>query len=161
MYVNFNELPDTSRVWVYQSNREFTTEELEKITEKLKSFVNSWKRHGEDLKASFRTAYNQFIILAVDESYNNVSGCSIDASVSSIKQLEVEFGVDLLNKMNVSFKDGDNVNTVSLKDFKEYAKQQKIHANTVVFNNMVNSKAELENAWETEASNSWHAKFLV
>ncbi|MEZ4842363.1 MAG: ABC transporter ATPase [Flavobacteriaceae bacterium] len=161
MYVNFNELPDTSRVWVYQSNREFTTAELAKITEKLKSFVNSWKRHGEDLKASFRIAYNQFIILAVDESYNNVSGCSIDASVSSIKQLEAEFGVDLLNKMNVSFKDGDNVNTVSLKDFKEYAKQQKIDANTVVFNNMVNSKAELENAWETEASNSWHAKFLV
>ena len=161
MYVNFNELPDTSRVWVYQSNREFTAVELEKITEKLKSFVNSWKRHGEDLKASFRIAYNQFIILAVDESYSNVSGCSIDTSVSSIKQLEVEFGVDLLNKMNVSFKDGDNVNTVSLKDFKEYAKQQKIHANTVVFNNMVNSKAELENAWETEASNSWHAKFLV
>ena len=94
MYINFNELPDTSRVWVYQSNREFTTAELAKITEKLKSFVNSWKRHGEDLKASFRIAYNQFIILAVDESYNNVSGCSIDASVNSIKQLEAEFGID-------------------------------------------------------------------
>ena len=98
--------------------------------------------------------------LKIDENYNDVSGCSIDASVHIIKELQNEFQVDLLNKMNVSFKDGSNINTVSLKDFKEFAKQQKIKANTVVFNNMVISKTDFEHAWEVEASNSWHAKFL-
>jgi len=160
MFVDFELLPDTSRVWIYQSDREFTKNEIVRITEKLKSFVSNWKRHGEDLKASYKIEYNKFIVLSVDENYNDVSGCSIDASVHIIKELQNEFQVDLLNKMNVSFKDGSNINTVSLKDFKEFAKQQKIKANTVVFNNMVISKTDFEHAWEVEASNSWHAKFL-
>jgi hypothetical protein len=63
--------------------------------------------------------------------------------------------------MNVSFKDGENVNTVSLKDFKTYVKLEKINADTVVFNNLIQSKADFESAWEVEASKSWHAKFLV
>ena len=160
MFVDFESLPDTSRVWIYQSDREFTKDEMERISDKLKSFVSIWKRHGEDLKASYKIEYNKFIILSVDENYNDVSGCSIDASVHIIKELQNEFEVDLLNKMNVSFKDGSNINTVSLKDFKEFAKQQKIKASTVVFNNMVISKIDFKHAWEVEASNSWHAKFL-
>ena len=69
--------------------------------------------------------------------------------------------IDLLNKMKIAFKDGDNVNTVSLADFKEYARQQKIKGDTMVFNNLVQSKDELESTWETPAANSWHARFLV
>ncbi|MCF6349231.1 MAG: ABC transporter ATPase [Flavobacteriaceae bacterium] len=161
MFVDFKLLPDSSRVWIYQADREFTEHEIEQISKKLYAFISNWKRHGEDLKASFQLKYDQFIILAVDENYNDVSGCSIDASVHIIKELEREFNVDLLNKMRVSFKDGTNINIVSLKDFAEYAKLQKINADTVVFNNMVNSKADFESAWEVEASKSWHAKFLA
>ncbi|HHC80216.1 MAG TPA: ABC transporter ATPase [Flavobacteriia bacterium] len=161
MYVNFHELPTTSRVWVYQADRELSQGEIEQISKKLKHFVNHWKRHGEDLKASFVIKYNQFIILAVDEDYNDVSGCSIDDSVRIIKELQQELAVDLLNKMKVTFKDGTNINTVSLQDFKKYAQQEKIKSDTVVFNNMIQSKADFETAWEVEARKSWHAKFLV
>ncbi|MDY7395193.1 ABC transporter ATPase [Aureibaculum sp. 2210JD6-5] len=160
MYVDFNALPNTSRVWVYQADRTLTEPEVKQISEYLRNFVNSWKRHGDDLTASYKIEYNQFIILAVDEDQNGVSGCSIDSSVHIIKEIEKAFDVDLLNKMKVSFKDGSNINTVNLSDFKKYAAQNKINADTIVFNNMINSKAELQSAWEVEASKSWHAKFL-
>lgn len=161
MFVNFNSLPDTSRVWIYQADREFTEFEVKQITERLMKFVEDWRRHGEDLKASFKIEYNQFLVLSVDENYNDVSGCSIDASVHLLREFEKEFDLDLFNKMNVSFKDGENVNTVSLKDFKTYVKLEKINADTVVFNNLIQSKADFESAWEVEASKSWHAKFLI
>lgn len=160
MYVDFNFLPDKARVWIYQANKEFKPGELSRVEDILKDFVDNWKRHGEDLKASYKVIYNQFILLAVDESHNDVSGCSIDASVNVIRHLENELQVDLLNKMNVSFKDNDNINTVSLKEFKDYARQQKIKAETIVFNNLVASKGEFESSWEVEAGKSWHAKFL-
>jgi hypothetical protein len=160
MFVNFNTLPESSRVWVYQADRAFTTSEHKEIEEKLTIFVQHWKRHGDALKASFLLKYNQFIVLAVDENYNDVSGCSIDASVHIIKQLQEELHIDLLNKMTITFKDGDSINTVSMAQFKEFAKLDKITPNTVVFNNMIASKAELSSAWEVEASKSWHAKFL-
>jgi len=160
MYVDFNELADSSRVWVYQSDRTLTTHEVEQISDYLRNFVATWKRHGDDLTASYKIEYNQFVILAVDENVTEVSGCSIDSSVHIIKEIEKAFGVDLLNKMNISFKDGSTINTVSLSDFKKYAAANKINAHTVVFNNMINSKAELKSAWEVEASKSWHAKYL-
>jgi len=160
MFVDFNDLPESSRVWVYQADRTFTNAERTTIEEKLQIFVEQWKRHGDDLKASFLIKYNQFIVLAVDENFNDVSGCSIDASVHIIQQLQQDLNVDLLNKMNITFKDGDNINTVSMAEFKTYAKLDKITPDTLVFNNMIASKAQLNDAWEVKAGNSWHAKFL-
>jgi len=161
MFVDFNTLPSTARVWIYQAHRTLARHEVEQIDEKLKHFISNWKRHGDDLKASFQIKYNQFIILAVDEAYTATSGCSIDASVHLLRTLEKEFDIDLFNKMNVSFKNGENINTISLKEFKEYAKQKKITNHTVVFNNMVKTKAGLESEWQVEANQSWHAKYLI
>lgn len=161
MFIDFELLPENSRIWVYQADRTLTEQEVTQISKKLVVFVSNWKRHGDDLKASFKVEYNQFVILAVDENYNDVSGCSIDASVHLMREIEKELNVDMFDKMKVTFKDGTNINTISLVDFKTYAKQQKINANTVVFNNMISSKADLINAWEIEVGKSWHAKFLV
>jgi hypothetical protein len=161
MFVNFEDLDNNARVWIYQSNRAFSNNEVEIIKEKTTNFIENWLRHGDDLKASYCIKYNQFIILAVDENFNEVSGCSIDASVNLIKSIEKEFSIDLTNKLNISFKDSSNINIVTMADFQKYAKQQKITANTIVFNNMVTTKSEFENNWEVTADKSWHKRFLA
>ncbi|MDD3721891.1 MAG: ABC transporter ATPase [Lutibacter sp.] len=161
MLVNFDSLEETSKIWIYQSNRAFTENEIAEIIPNIESFIGIWKRHGEDLKASYQIKYNQFIVIAVDENYNEVSGCSIDALVNLIKQFEQKFTVDLTNRLNISFKDNDNINVVSLADFQHYAKQQKITPNTVVFNNMLTKKADFAQNWEVTADKSWHKRFLV
>ncbi len=160
MYVEFATLNDSSRVWVYQSNREFNEEEMSLISREMEAFVDQWTRHGDNLKASFEIKYNHFIILAVDESFNQVSGCSIDASTHVFKKMEANFGVELLNKLNTAFKDGENINVVSLGDFQKYVKERKIHPDTVVFNNLVQNKAELKTSWEVPASRSWHSRYF-
>ncbi|MBT3741263.1 MAG: ABC transporter ATPase, partial [Polaribacter sp.] len=78
MFIKYKNLPSNSRVWIYQSAREFTNKEVDFITLKSEDFINQWTRHGDDLKGSFTIKYRQFLILAVDESFNNISGCSID-----------------------------------------------------------------------------------
>ncbi|CAM1350006.1 ABC transporter ATPase [Tenacibaculum ascidiaceicola] len=161
MFTEYKKLPQNSRVWVYQSDREFTQEEIEFISAKALLFIDNWTRHGDDLRGSFTIKYNQFLILGVDENFNNVSGCSIDASVRFIQELEKELELDLMDKMNVSFKDGDNINIVKLPEFQNFAKEQKVTAETVVFNNMVNTKEDFEKKWEVPANESWHARFLV
>lgn len=160
MFVNFEDLDKNSRVWIYQSSREFSNNEVEVIKEKTADFVQNWQRHGDNLKASFCIKYNHFIVLAVDENLNEVSGCSIDASVNLIKNFEKAFSADLTNKLNISFKDKSNINIVTMADFQKYAKQQKITASTIVFNNMVTTKQEFENNWEVTADKSWHKRFL-
>ena len=161
MFIEFKDLPKKSRVWIYQSDRAFTKNEIELISLKAEDFINSWTRHGDDLKGSFTIKYDQFLVLAVDESFNNVSGCSIDSSVRFVQVIEKDLQLDLTDKMNITFKDGDNINLVKLSEFQLFAKQQKITAKTIVFNNMVNTKEDFENNWEVPAKESWHKRFLA
>lgn len=161
MFTEYKNLPNNARVWIYQANREFTNKEVDFISTKTQQFINSWTRHGDNLKGSFTIKYNQFLVLAVDESFNNVSGCSIDSSVHFIQQLQNDLNIDLMDKMNVTFKDNDTVNLVKLSDFQKYAKEDKITQDTIVFNNMVNTKEDFEQKWEIPARESWHNRFLV
>ena len=161
MFVKFENLPSHSRVWIYQSDRKFTTKEVGFISEKAILFIDQWTKHGSDLQGSFMIKYNQFLVLAVDEGFNNVSGCSIDSSVHFVQEIEKALGVDMMNKMNISFKDDDNINIVKMSDFREFTKSNKITSETIVFNNMISTIEELETKWEVSVNNSWHKRFLV
>lgn len=160
MFVEFNELSDTARVWIYQANRSFTEEEVEQIKNQSEAFITEWTAHGATLKASYEVRYKRFLILALDQEFNVPSGCSIDASVRFIQQLEKQYNVDLLDKMNVSYRQGDYIAYKPLSDFKKMAKQKAVSQNTIVFNNLVTNKEEYQNYWEVPARDSWHARFM-
>ena len=160
MLVPFKSLPDSSRVWIYQANRSFTSDEIEEISQKLDLFIEKWTAHGTNLKASYEIKYNRFITIALDQEIAAASGCSIDASVRFIQQLEKEYDVDLLDKMNVSYKQGDFIAYKNLSDFRKMAKQKAVSSKTIVFNNLVNNKAEYLSDWEVPASESWHKRFM-
>jgi hypothetical protein len=40
------------------------------------------------------------------------------------------------------------------------AKEKAVSKNTIVFNNLVNSKREYQEFWEVPASESWHSRFV-
>ncbi|WP_417887493.1 ABC transporter ATPase [Zunongwangia sp.] len=160
MLVPFKALPDNARVWIYQSNRSFTEEELTEIQSKLDDFLVEWTVHGQQLNAGYEIRYKRFIIIGLDQEINAASGCSIDASVHFIQSLEKEYNVDLLDKMNVSFKQGEFVAYKNLIDFKKMVKNKSVSPKTIVFNNLVNNKAEYLSDWEVPAAESWHKRFL-
>lgn len=160
MFVSFEKLPDSARVWVYQSNRPFTEEEIPELKSELKNFIHEWTVHGSDLQASFEIKYNRFIIIGVDEDFAATSGCSIDSSVRFIQHLEEKFDVDLLDKMNVTFRQGKYVSYKPLLDFKKLVKARSVSPKTVVFNNLVDTKKELKDYWEVPMEESWHKRFL-
>ncbi len=160
MLVDFNTLPNTARVWVYQASRTFSEIELSQIKEDMEAFIEEWTAHGADLKAGYEVKYKRFIVLAIDQSFNSASGCSIDASVHFIQTLEKKYDVLLLDKMNVSYKQGEFIAYKPLVDFKKMAKQKSVSANTIVFNNLVTNKLEYLEHWEVPASESWHSRFM-
>lgn len=160
MLVNFNELPETSRIWIYQANRSFSENEQEELKSKLDEFIENWTAHGSDLKGGYEIKYNRFIVIGLDQNMNTATGCSIDASVHFIQQLEKDYTVDLMDKMNVSYKQGEFIAYKTLVDFRKMAKDKAVSKNTIVFNNLVANKAEYIENWEVPAKESWHNRFL-
>lgn len=160
MYVPFETLPEDSRIWIYQSNRKFNDEEVGEIEKELRVFLNGWAAHGTPLEASYQIKYNRFIIIAINQLTQAATGCSIDASVQFIQSLEQKYNVDLLDKMNVTFKLGEHIAHKPLIEFKKMAKEKAVSANTIVFNNLVNTVGEWQDYWEVPAGESWHSRFF-
>ena len=149
-----------SKVWIYQSNRRFTDQETAEIQNILNDFVAQWTAHGHQLKAKAEVFHHYFIVLTVDQEVANATGCSIDSSVAFIQNLEQKYAVDLLDKMNVTFKVGDHVAFKPLIEFKKMAKEKAVSENTIVFNNLLNTLGEWQDFWEVPASESWHNRFF-
>jgi hypothetical protein len=160
MYTPFENLPEDSKIWIYQSNRKLSDDEMSSIETKCQEFVENWAAHGTSLEASFLLKYNRFIIFAVNQEVQQTTGCSIDASVHFIQQLEQEFQIELLDKMNVTYKIGEHIAHKTLIDFKKMAKEKAVTSKTIVFNNLINTKGEFEEFWEVPAEESWHSRFF-
>ncbi|MDT8346986.1 MAG: ABC transporter ATPase, partial [Flavobacteriaceae bacterium] len=137
MLVDFEQLPDEARIWIYPSNRPFTDEEIGQLYKEISDFLETWTAHGQSLKAGFKIPYKRFIIFGLDQSQASASGCSIDASVHFIQQLEQKYKVDLLDKLNVSFKSGAYIAHKDLKEFKTMIKNRSVNKQTIVFNHLI------------------------
>ncbi|MBP5983887.1 MAG: ABC transporter ATPase [Fluviicola sp.] len=115
-----NDVPATAKVWLYQSDRAFTSAEKITITQKLTDFINEWAAHGTKLKASAELVGDFHVVLAVDESVYGASGCSIDASVRFIKSLGEQFGIDFFNRMNFLVESTNGLKLVHFSELKNY-----------------------------------------
>ncbi|MBC8985885.1 ABC transporter ATPase [Pedobacter sp. N36a] len=150
-----------SKVWVYQSNRAFTETEANAIQQKLNDFTANWKAHGHQLAAKALVLYNFFIVLTVDEASAGVTGCSIDASVRVLKEIEQEYGIDLFNRFNMAYKIDEQVIVTNKEDFETLVSIKKVTPETTVFNNMVQTLEEFQTKWEVPFEQSWHSKVFA
>jgi len=154
--------PD-SRVWIYQSNRLFTINEALQVEEMLTQFVHNWRSHGVAVKGAAHLFFGQFIVLIADETATGVSGCSTDSSVRLIKEIEKTFGLNMFDRTTLAFVVNDKSGSYQIQLFPisqlQYAIDNGfISAATLYFNNLVQTKEELENNWIIPIKDSWVAK---
>ena len=161
MYLPFQEMPDTARVWIYQSDRKFNPEELEFIKEKLAAFCDQWNTHGRLMPTSFDLQYDRIIILAVDEANLGASGCSIDSSVKVLRDIEQKLQVNLLDQGKVSFINEENIVTSKLQELKKHVETGNLKEETPVFNPLVSKKQDLSDSWLIPAKDSWLKKYFL
>ena len=160
MIVDFKNMPDDSRIWIYQSNRDFNESEIEIINYKTTSFLDNWQAHGKDLECSYSIIDKRFIIIAVNESFNPIGGCSIDFSLQLIKDISNTIGIDLLNRLVVNYKLDNRIESLSLSELKNKIKDGDFSPETIIFNSAINSKYELLNNFEIDIKSSWLSKFI-
>lgn len=160
MFVPFQTLPPTSRIWIFQANRPLSSEEMTLAEASLRDFTEEWNVHGHPLNTSFTIEFGQFIILAADESNQTASGCSIDSSVRVLKQIESSTGIDLFDRNKIAFRAGDLVTLVALKDLKQNFQEGILNEDTLTFNNLVSNKRDLEESWLVPAGKTWLKRYI-
>jgi len=154
-YLLEGNFPGNSRVWVYQASRLFGLAEALEVEEMLKDFSKNWKSHGTPVVGAGYLFFGQFIILMADETATGVSGCSTDSSVRSIKDIEEKFGVSLFDRNNLAFVIKDKIQLLPLQQLQYAIDNGFIDGDTLYFNNLVQTKDELENNWIIPVKQSW------
>lgn len=148
----------SSRVWIYQSNRLLTMGEALEAEEILQSFTAKWLSHNVPVKGAAHIFFGQFIILMADETQTGVGGCSTDSSVRVIKELEQKFGIQLFDRTTLAFVIKDKVELLPMSQLNYAVSNGFIGPDTLYFNNVVLTKAELESNWLIPVKDSWLAK---
>lgn len=149
------------RIWIYQADRQMRAEDKRKVLEKLELFTAEWKAHGRPLAAKAEVRYDRFIILMVDDTIAPPTGCSIDKSVYLLKEIEKETGLNLFDRLQIAYRDGDRIAVVPRSDFERLIAAGEITGDTMVFNNLITTYPELETHWEVPLKESWHAQVFL
>ncbi|HYE54946.1 MAG TPA: hypothetical protein VD996_08890 [Chitinophagaceae bacterium] len=166
MNLNYHHLLPTefdinSRVWIYQSSRLFSLGEALEIESMLEQFTQNWHSHGTPVKGYGNMFFGQFIVLMADETATGVSGCSTDSSVRLIKDIEQRFKVNMFDRQMLAFVVKDKIQLLPLSQLNYAVQNNFITPDTLYFNNLVQTKGELENNWIIPVKESWLAKRIA
>lgn len=144
-----------SRVWVYQAERQMSPEEMDFLKTQLQTFCTSWTAHNVALKADCDIVDQRFIILSVDETQAGASGCSIDKSVKALKELSDKTGINFFDRMQVFYRDGEQVKCTHLSEIKTLKKEGIINEDTLFYNPLVKTMAELQTSFLLPLKQHW------
>lgn len=157
--VPLSRLPDSARLWVFGADRPLSSDQEERLLEVVDGFLADWEAHGTPLHAAREWVRERFLLVAVDEEKAPPSGCSIDALVRALKELEDEMGLRLVDRSPVWYLDDGEVRAVSRPEFRSLARAGEVGPATTVFDPTLTRLEELrDDAFELPASESWHGK---
>ena len=161
MLIHFEELHDHSRIWIYQSDRKLTKEDIDWLKIQSSTFLTQWTAHGQALKAGFDVRYDHLIIIGLDEGIANASGCSIDASVNFMSEAGQHLNVDFFNRSLIGLFIEGSIYLEELSKIKSGNTDKEVDPSTIIFNNMVSNKGDLESKWMIPISESWINRLLT
>lgn len=157
-----DKLAPHSRVWVFQTNRFLTDQEVSAIENTMRNFIPQWASHGNEIYGDFAVAENLFLIVGADEKKSPTSGCSIDSLTRVIKKMGEELKVDFFDRLRVAYVDRENkIQHLPLHEFKNLIKKDEVTIATTVFNNLIENKEELDKKWRSRLDHSWHKNLVA
>ncbi len=160
MLIPFDQLPAHTRVWVYQAPQALPASSQEEILQRIERFINTWDSHGKPLKGSATILHNHFLIIGVDEGFNQASGCSIDKSVHFLKELGEELQLDFFDRTRVAFLTEGRIQLEPISNIKPKIGAGEIQRHTLVFNNLVSTVEQLQQEWQIPAERSWVGRYF-
>jgi hypothetical protein len=155
MRVNMDQLSNDAYVWIFGISPSLDAQQSEALLGRIDAFLENWAAHGTPIPGAAEVRDGSFLIVAADERREK-SGCSIDRMFGTLKQLERDLGVAILDANRVFFRDAQGIRAVERSAFRNAA-----NVDTAVFDVTVERLGDVrEGGWEKPASQSWHRQLL-
>ncbi len=153
-------LDNSAKVWIYQSDRVLTHDELDEVRPKIFDFLEAWTSHNQDLLTYGNIFHQRFLAFFVDETVAGASGCSIDKSVHFVESLGQSLGINFFDRNEFSFIKDDVVSFIKKQEMKSAYSAQLIDDDTLFFDHLIRTKEDFLKHWLVPLKASWHKKFI-
>jgi len=155
MRVNIDQLGNDAHVWIFGISPSLDAQKSEALLRQVNAFLENWAAHGVPIAGAAEVREGSFLVVAADDQREK-SGCSIDRMFGTLRQLERDLGVAILDSNRIFYREQDKVRAVPRNDFRNAATLE-----TPVFDVTVEHLGAVrEGAWEKPAAESWHRQLL-
>jgi hypothetical protein len=155
MLVDFNTTDDQSRIWIYAAEQKLTNEQENHILKDISDHLQNWEAHKVPLTAGVTILEHHFIIIALDETKNGASGCSIDTLQNKIQNLEKELSISLLNRLNIFCRIEETIKCIPTTKLADNANKE-----TLFYDLTIQKKSELS-TWLKPIEEGWCATIIL
>jgi hypothetical protein len=154
--VPFETLPDSSRVWVFGSDRPLSDEATELLMVEVERYLGEWKAHGEPLTAAYEWRYGRLLVVGVDQRSAGASGCSIDGLFRVLQELEPRLGARLVGGGRIYYRDNHGeVQSAERHELATLKDTSAIRPDSAVFDTSLTDLGSLREGFERPARKSW------
>jgi len=156
-------MPDTCRIWLYQSSCSLTEDQVNYIESEGRKFCDTWTSHQQPMSAEVKVFYGAVLMIILDESKATASGCGIDKSVGFVRAMEQYCGNDFFDRMRMVFpsEGSDGILILSVKDLPAYLDKSIITPDSMVVNAIVQNLGEFRRDGIIPFNESWSGKMMV
>ena len=159
--VPFDSLPDSARIWVFGSDRPVTGPAAERLLGEVDRFLGEWRAHGAPLRCARLWADNRFLVVGVDQTDANASGCSIDGLFRALQGLEREIGARLVGGGRVYYRDhAGAAQSAARAELDDLVARGVIGPDTVVFDTSITDLGEWRARFEQPARKTWVGELI-
>jgi hypothetical protein len=159
----FENLPDSSRVWVFAASRALDAADQRQVLSRLAPFIAAWTSHGRPVPAEAAIVSNRLLVVAahIEDGPNaGVSGCGIDALTRAVEQSVASMAVEWLDGMQILYRDpAGEMRAVPRPDFRGLVHEGAVDGATHVVDTTVADLGSLrEQGLERPLESSWHGR---
>ena len=159
--VAFNQLPDHARVWIFASDRPLLGDEAKLLLDEVDAFLGQWKAHGAPLRSAREWRDDRFLVIGVDTTAEQASGCSIDGLFRGLQQLEQRLGTGLVAGGRVFYRDATGVTKLALRaELRTLFERGEISATSPVFDTSIMDARAWRERFERPAHDTWVGTLL-
>jgi hypothetical protein len=147
MLVNFSELPDDARIWIFGADKPLNGAVVDSMLAEVDSYLDQWKAHGFPL-----------LIIGIDPTVEQASGCSIDGLFRALQQLQKTTGAQIVGGGRVFYRDASGAtHSVPRDEFTTLTSAGKIGPRTPVFDTSLTRLDAWKTRFEQPLAESWAA----
>jgi hypothetical protein len=152
------EFPSSSRVWIYQSSRVLDDVEAKHLEDEARQFAAQWAAHGKALDATARIVFNRFLLLVVNDTVENPSGCSIDSSIHFVQEMQAKYNTDFFDRLMLTLYHEGHFSAMPLSRVKASIGDHSMPGEAMLFDNSLTTLGDLRKCWVVPVYDSWVVK---